>query len=151
MAILRGSGLYDRRYAPRLGGKVVHHLSALLDESEATLSPLAAESVEDGRLLMLQRDNTRLVVALPQREFTLDTLPAALTPRRRSWFMPRDPPRYWRRNHCRLDAYGRRLQFVRAFTLLGADAHHAARHLKVWEFFDTLLTVSSDSVAWKTE
>ena len=76
------TGLYDRRYAPRLGGQVVQHLtallSALLDETASVLAPLAAESEDAARLLMLRCGDIRLIVVLPQPEFALDTLPAVL-------------------------------------------------------------------------
>ena len=72
------TGLYDRRYAPRLGGQIVKHLGALLDETEGALAPLAADSDAGARILMLRRGDTRLIVVLPQPEFVLESLPAAL-------------------------------------------------------------------------
>ena len=80
------TSLYDRRYAPRLGGQVVQHLSAALatlgGKTAAAPIPLAVETSDTARLLMLRQDDAagdaRLVVVLPQADYALDILPAAL-------------------------------------------------------------------------
>jgi Icc-related predicted phosphoesterase len=69
------NGLVDRRFNPRLGGRVVQNLYAALNESVEPLTAGGLSEVPSGRILTLGRPNELFALILPERGLSIDRIP----------------------------------------------------------------------------
>ena len=72
------SGLVDRRYTPRLAGRVVRNLYAELGADDVVMALEDAHAVEGGQIFVLRRESKTLLLVLPHPEMTVYTLPGGL-------------------------------------------------------------------------
>jgi hypothetical protein len=68
-------GLVDRRYNPRLGGRVVRHLYAALNQSVRPYAPGTILDVPGTRIVTLVRDGELFALVLPERTVRVDAVP----------------------------------------------------------------------------